>query len=119
MRIGELSKKSGQSVDTIRFYERMGLLTTSEVCRSPNGYRDYTPAALERLQLIKTAQNAGFTLRELVTLFDDAQHNRLGNDEVVIHLQHKFDELTLRIKELEHMRQAVALKLKTLAKRAA
>ncbi|WP_295802455.1 MerR family transcriptional regulator [uncultured Microbulbifer sp.] len=66
MNIGELAKRTGLAPSRIRFYERIGLLTQVE--RLPNGYRSYPPEAVTALELITTAQTAGFSLDELRTL---------------------------------------------------
>ncbi|HMN71074.1 MAG TPA: MerR family transcriptional regulator [Rhodoblastus sp.] len=66
MNIGELAKRSGLTASTIRFYERSGLLATVE--RRPNGYRTYPPEAVLALDLIATAQRAGFSLDEIRSL---------------------------------------------------
>lgn len=66
MNIGELARRTGLSHSRIRFYERAGLLTT--VDRRPNGYRTYPPEATLVLELIATAQKAGFSLDEIRTL---------------------------------------------------
>lgn len=66
MNIGELAKRTGLTNSRIRFYESAGLLKT--VDRRPNGYRTYPPEAVMVLELITTAQAAGFTLDEIRTL---------------------------------------------------
>ncbi|NLS71584.1 MerR family transcriptional regulator [Bradyrhizobium brasilense] len=66
MNIGELAKRTGLTNSRIRFYERAGLLKTVE--RLPNGYRTYPPEAVLMLELITTAQNAGFSLDEIRSL---------------------------------------------------
>ncbi|MDV2080644.1 MerR family transcriptional regulator [Marinobacter xestospongiae] len=66
MKIGELAKQSGLAPSRIRFYEKVGLLKT--VKRASNGYRSYPPEAVLVLDLITTAQSAGFSLDELRTL---------------------------------------------------
>lgn len=66
MNIGELAKRTGLTQSRIRFYEREGLLTTVE--RRPNGYRAYPNNAVLVLDLIATAQKAGFSLDEIRTL---------------------------------------------------
>lgn len=66
MKIGELAKRSGLATSRIRFYESIGLLKM--VDRRPNGYRTYPPDALIVLELIDTAQKAGFSLDEIRTL---------------------------------------------------
>jgi len=66
MRIGQLSKRSGVSIPTLRFYEREKLLR--EPPRTSSGYRSYTDCDLERVQFIRDAQALGFTLREVLQL---------------------------------------------------
>ena len=61
--IGELAKRAGVKPDSVRFYERNGLLPKPP--RSANGYRVYDEAALKRLQFIKKAQALGFSLDEV------------------------------------------------------
>ena len=63
MRIGALAQAAGISVDTVRYYERRGLLAAPR--RAANGYREYGPEALPRLRLIRAAAAVGFSLVEL------------------------------------------------------
>jgi DNA-binding transcriptional MerR regulator len=65
-RIGELAKVTGVSTDTLRHYERKGVLRSK---RSSNGYREYPQNALERVQMIRKALSVGFTLDELSAIF--------------------------------------------------
>ncbi|MFV8187809.1 MerR family transcriptional regulator [Streptomyces spinosirectus] len=62
MRIGELAAQAGLTRDTIRFYEKIGLVTGR---RLPNGYRDFPPEAVPWLQYVRTAQTLGFSLAEI------------------------------------------------------
>ena len=64
--IGRLAKAAGVHVETIRYYQRRGLL--SEPSRTTGAFRHYTKADEERLCFIKRAQNTGFTLAEIETL---------------------------------------------------
>jgi DNA-binding transcriptional MerR regulator len=64
MRIGELAREAGVSVDTVRFYERRGVLPAPQ--RRASGYRVYTPASAGRIKLAKSLQALGFTLDEVV-----------------------------------------------------
>lgn len=66
MKIGELAARSGLTHSRIRFYESIGLLKTVE--RRPNGYRTYPSGALLVLEVIATAQKAGFSLDEVRAL---------------------------------------------------
>lgn len=62
-RIGELAKAAGVSTDTLRHYERKGVL--GRPGRSTNGYREYSEGALDRVRLVRRALAVGFTLNEL------------------------------------------------------
>ena len=68
MRIGELAAKAAVNIQTIRFYEREGLLPVPS--RNTSGYRCYGPSDLERVTFIKRNQELGFTLGEIMQLLD-------------------------------------------------
>lgn len=68
MHIGELSERSGLSRDTIRFYEKIGLVDSR---RLPNGYRDFEPETLAWLDYVRTAQLLGFSLAEIAKNGED------------------------------------------------
>jgi MerR family Zn(II)-responsive transcriptional regulator of zntA len=61
--IGRVSEASGVTADTIRYYEKRGLLPKPS--RTPNGYRQYSEAVLNRLSLVRNAQRFGFSLAEI------------------------------------------------------
>jgi DNA-binding transcriptional MerR regulator len=63
MRIGELAKKAGVNIQTLRYYEREGLLP--DPMRTNAGYREYSQADLDRLLLIRSSQEIGFTLKDI------------------------------------------------------
>ena len=65
-RVGELAKAAGVSADTLRHYEKKGLLRPQ---RSRNGYREYPQHAIERVRMIRQALAVGFTLDELSEVF--------------------------------------------------
>jgi DNA-binding transcriptional MerR regulator len=64
VRIGEIANRAGVSVDTVRFYERTGVLPAPE--REPSGYRAYAPDTIERIQLTRELQAVGFTLNDVI-----------------------------------------------------
>jgi DNA-binding transcriptional MerR regulator len=64
MKIGEVAREAGVSVDTVRFYERVGVL--AEPARTDSGYRDYEPGTIERIRLTRELQAIGFTLSDAV-----------------------------------------------------
>jgi DNA-binding transcriptional MerR regulator len=74
MYAGELARLTGVSADTIRYYERSGLLHTAP--RSVSGYRLFPPDALTRVQLIRSAFAVGLSVRELAGVF--RERNRGG-----------------------------------------
>lgn len=75
MRTSELADQAGVNTETLRYYERRGLLT--EPPRTPRGYRDYPDATVELLRFIKRAQVLGFTLDEVEELLPPG-HRRPG-----------------------------------------
>jgi DNA-binding transcriptional MerR regulator len=74
MKIGELSTQTGASIDTIRFYERRGVLPTP--ARRPSGYREYPETLVERVLLVRRLQSVGLTLDEIVEFL--AAHDQGG-----------------------------------------
>lgn len=66
MRIGEIAKQAGVSVDTLRYYERRGIITKPDRRRS--GYREYPPDTARVIRFIKRAQDLGFALDEIEEL---------------------------------------------------
>jgi DNA-binding transcriptional MerR regulator len=64
VKIGEVATQAGVSVDTVRFYERVGVLPLPE--RTASGYRDYAAGTVERIRLTRQLQATGFTLAEAV-----------------------------------------------------
>ena len=64
--IGKVARQAGVNIETLRYYERRGLLVPDG--RRESGYRLYTPAAAQRVRFIKSAQQLGFTLNEIVAL---------------------------------------------------
>lgn len=101
MRIGELSRRTGISIDTLRFYEKRGLLNETHFTRRESGYREYGEAAVERLQLIRGAQAAGFTLGEIVSLFDRWETQQLTDDVILRTLQEKSAQVKAKIAALQ------------------
>ena len=72
MKIGELAKRSGVGIDTVRFYERQGLLPKAR--RLASGYRVYDPGDVKRLRFVRRAKALGFTLEELRDLLALSDH---------------------------------------------
>lgn len=71
---GQLAAAAGVNQQTLRYYERRGLLAAPD--RSPGGHRLYEPEAVTTLRIIKTAQRLGFTLDEIADLIETGRHGR-------------------------------------------
>ena len=82
MRIGELARHAGVNIQTLRFYEREGLLRAP--LRSPSGYRSYEVTDLERVRFIRNCQGLGFTLREVEQLIRLHTGLSISRTEVVM-----------------------------------
>ncbi|WP_310566823.1 MerR family transcriptional regulator [Hydrogenophaga sp.] len=92
MKIGELAKHSGLAPSRIRFYESSGLIRGVE--RKDNGYREYGPEALWTLDIITSAQRAGFSLDEIRNLLPNDQA-RWQHEALLASLERKVTEIEL------------------------
>ena len=116
MRIGELAKLSNLSVDTIRFYEKKGLLDPQLIHRHENNYRNYSEACLERLKLIQQAKRLGFTLSEILEWIRDFESDQLTLKQKQHILGLKVKQIDERIEDLIKMKSYLAAKLDALTK---
>lgn len=111
MLIGELAKKSGLPSDTIRFYEKKGLIDSELVSRRSNNYRDYSKVSLERLVLIQQAKRLGFTLTEIQAWIKDFESDQLTVDQKQQILGRKLEQIDERIEELKKIKVYISAKL--------
>ena len=107
MKIHELSKQSGIHLETIRYYEKMGLMP--EPKRLANGYRDYDEASLKQLKFIKTCRALDFSLDE-IKFFNEMKTQQSQHCEVdsmlakhLVSVEEKITELT----EIKHFLQSL------------
>ena len=104
--IGVVAKRVGVAIDTIRFYEREGLLP--EPARRASGYRSYGDGTIAQLRFIRRAKQLGFTLeeiRELLTLSTDRQR---GVKAVKKRAQERLAAIDQRIVDLQRVRDGLA-----------
>ena len=101
MTIGRLAKAAGVHVETIRYYQRIGLIPEPQ--KPQGGHRRYSPAAMERINFIRRAQQLGFSLEEVKKLlsYADGRNRR----EVRQIAQAKYDLLGERVEQLNEMRR--------------
>lgn len=111
MRISELASAAGLPIDTIRFYEKAGLLDGAHFSRHSNGYRDYTEAAVQRLQLVRQAKAAGFTLNEIVSLVAAWENDALSSQDKRALLTDKITVIMERMSELKRILDYLEQKL--------
>ena len=98
--IGELAQAADVPTSTVRYYERAGILRPSG--RSASNYRLYSEADLHRLRFIRAAQATGFTLEDIVELLHPAPCRKV--QELI---EHRLQNIDVRIKELRHVRQVL------------
>jgi DNA-binding transcriptional MerR regulator len=101
MLIGELADSVGVPRQTIRFYERKGLLPTPE--RSTNGYRAYEDTAVARVRFIRAAQAAGLTLVQIRSIVQLRDHGARPCAHVSTLIDDKLAEVRTRMSELAAM----------------
>jgi DNA-binding transcriptional MerR regulator len=105
LKIGQVADLAEVSIDTVRFYERRGVLPLPE--RTPSGYRTYTPATVERIRLARRLQRLGLTLDEVI----DALHATDGGDITCAserwRLEAVLERVDVKITELQATRRHV------------
>jgi DNA-binding transcriptional MerR regulator len=102
--IGKLAKRGGVGIDTVRYYERHGLLAPRS--RLASGYRRYGDVELARLRFIRRAQGLGFTLREIKQLLALSAQRDVAR--VKRSAQTKLLDVQARITALERVRDGLA-----------
>jgi DNA-binding transcriptional MerR regulator len=104
MLIGELSAKTGLTRDTIRFYEKQGLIAVGRKQRRDNNYKEYSDDVLERLQTIKRLKNFGFTLNESAEVLDMIETKEATCNNVSDMIDKKVQFLNAKIMDMIALR---------------
>jgi MerR family transcriptional regulator, copper efflux regulator len=105
MKIGEVAWRSGVGIETIRYYEREGLL--QEPQRRPSGYRLYDAATLKRLEYICRAKQLGFTLAEIRELLELSFMADGGHARIRQRAEKKISAIEEKIRSLQKMRRSL------------
>jgi MerR family transcriptional regulator, copper efflux regulator len=111
MLISELSQKTGVSKDTLRFYEKAGLMNSNNK-RGENNYRNYDDEAVSRLEFIKHGKTLGFTLSEIRKTMDEWE--RLSTEDKARITRNKIEEMDEKISQLQEYKCHLVEKLKRL-----
>jgi len=104
MGIGAIAKRAGVGIDTVRYYERAGLLDPKQ--RLSSGYRRYSDDEVARLRFIRRAQALGFSLKEIQELLELSTRRDVAS--VKRSAQAKLTGIDERIAELQRVRDALA-----------
>jgi MerR family transcriptional regulator, copper efflux regulator len=103
--IGTVARRAGVPIDTIRYYEREGLLP--EPLRRASGYRSYNESAIKRLRFIRRAKDLGFTLEEIRDLLALSSNRSGGVKAVRKRAEQRLADINARIAELTRIRKGL------------
>ncbi len=105
LRTGEVARMAGVSVETLRFYERQGIL--AEPPRRASGYREYPPETVDLVRFVKRAQEVGFSLREVRELLALRPVPARAPEPVRRLVQSKIADIDQKVRDLDAMRRAL------------
>ncbi|MEK7484805.1 MAG: heavy metal-responsive transcriptional regulator [Planctomycetota bacterium] len=109
--ITQLARKIKVPTQTIRYYERIGILPHPP--RRSSGYREYAPSDAKRIQFIKKAQNLGFTLQEIQELLRFRLDPETNCQDVDKRVQEKIECIDHKIQDLQRMKKALLKLIRT------
>ncbi|MFG2136932.1 MerR family transcriptional regulator [Streptomyces sp. NPDC048650] len=110
MRIGELAAQAGMTRDTIRFYEKVGLVAGR---RLPNGYRDFPPETVAWLHYVRTAQTLGFSLAEIARHGEELREAPDTAEALSALFVEKIQVIEVRMAELAALRAELTARVGT------
>ncbi|WOD38030.1 MerR family transcriptional regulator [Nodosilinea sp. E11] len=114
MLIGELAKQTGLSKDTIRFYEKMGLIAARDRQAGSRRYKEYGHETVERLTLIVQGKGLGFTLREIKPLLDQWEGGAMSQQDQIRVIEGKVHEINEKMRQLSTIKTYLINKLELL-----
>lgn len=106
MTIGKLAKEAGVGVETVRFYERKGLIR--KPLKKDSGFRIYSHEAVTRIRFIRRAQELGFTLREVKELVELQSKRKMTGGQVQKKADIKIQEIRQKISDLKKMEESLS-----------
>jgi MerR family transcriptional regulator, copper efflux regulator len=105
MNISEFAKAHDVSTDTVRYYEKQGLLNAPS--RQDNGYRFYTDSHGELLRFVRGAQGLGFSLAEIRIILPQLAAGKLARADIEVQLHTKMTQIDAHIKQLQTLKKAL------------
>jgi MerR family transcriptional regulator, copper efflux regulator len=115
MLIGELSKRTGLTKDTIRFYEKLGLISADDRQAGTRLYKEFREDMLQRLLLIHQAKALGFTLNEIKQFVQDwGSHSMIPAHEQIRIVERKLEEISQKMQQLAEIQSYLTAKLNRL-----
>ncbi len=105
MRIGQVAAQAGVSVQTVRLYERLGLI--AQAVRLASGYREYPATVVQRIQAIKQGQALGFTLKEIQGVVQLAAQQQASPEQLRSFALRKIAWIDATVQRLQHIRQVL------------
>ncbi len=106
MKIGEVARRSGVGIETIRYYEKERLLREPE--RRPSGYRQYDGSTIERLDYIRRAKELGFTLAEIRDLLELSFARQGCHADICQRAEGKIADIAQKIRNLREMKRSLS-----------
>ncbi|MFN3500821.1 MAG: MerR family transcriptional regulator [Allorhizobium sp.] len=103
----QLARKTGCNLETIRYYETVGLLPDPP--RSANGYRVYSPELVRRLQFILRARDLGYTMEEIRSLLSLTDTGAQTCGEIMVRTQSHLEDVRRRIADLQKIEMSLAI----------
>jgi len=103
--ISQIARRAGVGIDTVRYYEREGLIPQPP--RRPSGYRDYPLATVDRLRFIRRAKELGFTLSEITELLSLSADRRSDMRGVRRKAETKLAQVEQKLAELNRVRRGL------------
>src|SRR3990172_1289903 len=103
--IGQLAQKAQVNIETVRYYERRGLVP--EPPRRESGYRQYSPDTVGRITFIKRAQDLGFSLKEIQELLSLRVDPGTTSTDIKMRAEAKLTDIDTKLRDLKRMKTAL------------
>jgi DNA-binding transcriptional MerR regulator len=105
VKIGQVAAEAGVTVDTVRFYERRGVLPAPR--RRPSGYREYEQTTVERIRVARDLQRLGLSLDEVIAALHDHDTGTTDREEQLARLEAVVERIDTRITDLQATRRTI------------